>query len=56
MKLTLNAFDCTEQLWVRTPAATSRTFQGRSVPAGLLSHVGVARGATTDPRPGTPMT
>lgn len=52
MKLMLNAFDRTEQLRVRIPAATSGTFQGRTVPAGLLGHVGVSRGATPIPVPG----
>lgn len=56
MKLKLNGIDRCEQLRVRIPAATSRTFQGRTVPAGLSTYVGVVRGATTDPRPGTSMT
>ena len=56
MKLMPIASERCEQLRVRIPAATSRTFQGRTVPAGLLAHTGVVRGATTDPRPGTPMT
>ena len=56
MKLMLIAPERCEQLRVRIPAATYRTFQGRTVPAGPLTHSGVVRGATTDPRPGTPMT
>ncbi len=56
MKLMLNATERRGQLRVRIPAATSRTFQGRTVPAGLSTYAGVVRGATTDPRPGTSMT
>jgi hypothetical protein len=56
MKLMLDASERCERLRVRIPAATFRTFQGRTVPAGLSTYVGVVRGATTDPRPGTRMT
>ena len=56
MKLMLNAVWHMEQLRVRIPAATVRTFQGRTVPAGLLTQTGVVRGATTtDLCPRTPM-
>ena len=55
MKLMLNAVERNEQLRVRIPAATVRTFQGRTVPAGPLTGTGITRGTTTDPRPRTLM-